>query len=173
MWCLAVFQIPTTAYTVGWELDRGLQWYIHRLVLLMMTSSNVSIFCVTGPLCGEFTGHRWIPHTKASNAELWCFLWSVPWINGWVNNREAGDLRRHRAHYDVTVMKPCKPEDAPVLRRLMMSLSHNELSPWGMCLLYVISLSKIRIRIAKYIAQCIFSDNARVILRIIFETNFL
>ena len=26
------------------------------------------------------------------------------WINGWVNNREAGDLRRHRAHYDVVVM---------------------------------------------------------------------
>ena len=26
------------------------------------------------------------------------------WINGWVNNREAGDLRRYLAHYDVTVM---------------------------------------------------------------------
>ena len=26
------------------------------------------------------------------------------WINGWVNNREAGDLRRNRAHYDVIVM---------------------------------------------------------------------
>ena len=26
------------------------------------------------------------------------------WINGWVNNCEAGDLRRHRAHYDVTVI---------------------------------------------------------------------
>ena len=26
------------------------------------------------------------------------------WINGWVNNREAGDLRRYRGHYDVTVM---------------------------------------------------------------------
>ena len=25
-------------------------------------------------------------------------------LNGWVNNREAGDLRRYRAHYDVTVM---------------------------------------------------------------------
>ena len=24
--------------------------------------------------------------------------------NGWINNREAGDLRRHRAYYDVTVM---------------------------------------------------------------------
>ena len=27
------------------------------------------------------------------------------WIHGWVNNREAGDSRRHRAHYEVTVMK--------------------------------------------------------------------
>ena len=26
------------------------------------------------------------------------------WINGWVNNREAGDLRHYRVHYDVTVM---------------------------------------------------------------------
>ena len=28
-------------------------------------------------------------------------------INAWVNNREAGDLRRHRAHYDVIVMSQC------------------------------------------------------------------
>ena len=35
------------------------------------TSSNENIFRVTGPLCGEFTGQRWIPHTKASDAELW------------------------------------------------------------------------------------------------------
>ena len=27
-------------------------------------------------------------------------------INSWVNNREAGHLRCHRAHYDVTVMNP-------------------------------------------------------------------
>ena len=43
----------------------------------MMTSSNGNIFRITGPLCGEFTGHRWIPQTKASDAELWCFPWSV------------------------------------------------------------------------------------------------
>ena len=36
-------------------------------------------------------GHRWILISKASGAELWYFLWS-------------GDLRRHRAHYDVTIM---------------------------------------------------------------------
>ena len=44
----------------------------------MMTSSNGNIFRVTGPLSGEFTGHRWIPCTKASDAELWYFLWSTP-----------------------------------------------------------------------------------------------
>ena len=48
-------------------------------------------FHVTGPLCGEFTGHRWIPLTKTSDAELWCFLWSAPWVNSWINTREAGD----------------------------------------------------------------------------------
>ena len=45
--------------------------------LIMMTSSNGNIFRVTGHLCGEFTGPRWIRHTKASDAEPWCFLWSA------------------------------------------------------------------------------------------------
>ena len=40
----------------------------------MMTSSNGNIFRVTGHLCRVFTGHRWIPRTKASDAERWCFL---------------------------------------------------------------------------------------------------
>ena len=44
----------------------------------MMTSSNGHIFRVTGPLWGEFTDHRWIPLTEASDAELWRFLWSAP-----------------------------------------------------------------------------------------------
>ena len=32
------------------------------------------------------------------------FSLTCAWINAWENNREAGDLRRHRAHYDVIVM---------------------------------------------------------------------
>ena len=32
------------------------------------------------------------------------------WINGWANNREAGDLTRHRAHYDVIVMWCSSPD---------------------------------------------------------------
>ena len=36
----------------------------------MMTSLDGNILRVTGPLCGEFTGDRRIPHTNASDAEL-------------------------------------------------------------------------------------------------------
>ena len=45
--------------------------------MFMMTSSNGDIFHVTGHFCGEFTGPRWIPRTKANDAGLWCFLWSA------------------------------------------------------------------------------------------------
>ena len=47
-------------------------------IMDMMTSSNGNIFRVTGHLCGKFTGPRWISRTKASDAELWCFLWFTP-----------------------------------------------------------------------------------------------
>ena len=54
---------------------------------------------------GEFTGHWWFPLTKASDAEFCCFCLICAGITGWVNNGEAGDLRRHGALYDVTVMR--------------------------------------------------------------------
>ena len=33
------------------------------------------------------------------------FSFIYAWINDWVNNREAGDLRRQHGHYDVIIMK--------------------------------------------------------------------
>ena len=63
----------------------------------MMTSSNGNIFSVTCHLCGEFT------HKGQWHGAL-MFSLICTWINGWVNNRDAGDLRRHNAHYDVIVM---------------------------------------------------------------------
>ena len=45
------------------------------------------------------------------------------WINGWVNNREAGDLRRYRAHFDVTVM--CENVVCKMLTILFTSQSRN------------------------------------------------
>ena len=43
--------------------------------------------------------------TRSLDVSLICV-----WLNGWVNNRDASDLRRHHAHYSVTVMSislPC------------------------------------------------------------------
>ena len=68
----------------------------------MMTSSNGIIFCVTGHLCGEFTGHRFLHKGQWRGALMLSLI--CDWINPWVNNGEAGDLRRHRTHNDVTVM---------------------------------------------------------------------
>ena len=47
----------------------------------------------------------WIPRTKADWRGALMFSLICVWINGWENNREAGDLRRYHAHYDVIVMK--------------------------------------------------------------------
>ena len=41
------------------------------------------------------------------------------WINGWVNNLETGDLGRHHAHYDVTVMDGICNRTRPSLVEVM------------------------------------------------------
>ena len=71
--------------------------------MFMMTSSNGNIFRVTGPLCGNSPVPVNSPHKGQWRGALMFSLIRV-WINDWVNNREAGDLRRHRGHYDVNVM---------------------------------------------------------------------
>ena len=50
--------------------------------------------------------HQWpvnSPHKSQWRGALISSL-ICAWTNGWVNTRDAGDLRLHRAHYDVTVM---------------------------------------------------------------------
>ena len=60
-------------------------------------------FCMLLALCegnslvtSEFPAQR--PVTWSFDVLLWAR------INSWVNNRKAGDLRRHRTYYDVIVM---------------------------------------------------------------------
>ena len=72
-------------------------WWCHQ----METFSALLAFCVgNSPVTGEFPSQR--PVTQSLNV----FFYICAWINVWVNNREAGDLRRHRSHYDVIVMAP-------------------------------------------------------------------
>ena len=62
-----------------------------------MTSSNGNIFRVMA-ICA------WNSPVPGDAELFWCFLWSASEYRYWVNNREAGDLRRYAAHYDVIVM---------------------------------------------------------------------
>ena len=53
------------------------------------------------------------------------------WMNTWVNNREAGELRRYRAYYDATVMKTI--HNFPVRYRVDMLDDFKVL-----CIVYII-----------------------------------
>ena len=52
-------------------------------------------------------GILWWPVDSPHNGQwrgAMMFSLICAWINGWFHNRDAGDFRRHRSHYDVTVM---------------------------------------------------------------------
>ena len=86
-----------------------------NMSLTIVTSSNENILHVTGPLCGNSPVRHWpfvwgihgspgnSPHKGQWRGTLMFSLICV-WTSGWLNNRHASDLRRHRSHYDVTVM---------------------------------------------------------------------
>ena len=74
--------------------SNDLSWRRHQ----METFSALLVICaVNSPVPGEFPAQR--PVTLSFDVFFICV-----WINGWVNIREAGDLRRYRSHYDVIVM---------------------------------------------------------------------
>ena len=70
-------------------------WWRHR----METFSALLALCGgNSPVTSEFPSQR--PVTRRFDV----FFVICAWTNGMVNNRDLGDLRRHRARYDVTVM---------------------------------------------------------------------
>ena len=69
----------------------------------MMTSPNGNMFRVTGFVRRIHRSPVNFPH-KGQWRRALMFSLICAWINGWINNRDASDLRRHRAHYDVTIM---------------------------------------------------------------------
>ena len=70
----------------------------------MLTLSNGNIFRVTCPSCGAIHRSSVISLHKGQWCGIFIFSLICVWINGRINNREAGDLRRHCAHYEVSVM---------------------------------------------------------------------
>ena len=71
-----------------WLWRMCMAWWRHQSETF---TALLAICAGNSPITGEFPAQRPV-------------MFSLTWINGWVNNREAGDLGRHRAHYDVIVM---------------------------------------------------------------------
>ena len=92
-----------------------------------MTSSNGNIFRVSGHFCEVLNS----PHKGQWRGALMISLICV-WVNGWVNNHEAGDLRRHRTHYDVIVLgKRWLSLKGPVSRTSVAVLLLDWVSIWS------------------------------------------
>ena len=72
-------------------------WWRHQVEPF----SALLAFCAgNSPVTGEFPAQR----SVTRSFDVFFDLRLRPWTNSWANNGDAGDLRRHRAHYDVIVM---------------------------------------------------------------------
>ena len=71
-----------------------LAWWCHQMETF---SPLLEIGAGNSPVTAEFSAQ-----SQGRGALMFSLI--CAWTNGWQNNRKAGDRRRHRAHYDVTVM---------------------------------------------------------------------
>ena len=88
----------TVPYGVSRRQIRIQQQYVHDDVIKWKHFSCNWSF--------EWGIHRSPVNSPHKGQWRWALMFSLIciWINDWVNNHEAGDLRRYRAYYDVTVM---------------------------------------------------------------------
>ena len=89
--------------TCGNRSTLRLQMLSHKIDISNPWRHQMETF--SGSLTFERGIHRW--PLNSPHQGLWrrAFMFSLicAWTKGWVNNRDASDLRRHHAHYDITV----------------------------------------------------------------------
>ena len=90
-WFTLAIRISSKMFFCRCRTMYGVSWWCHQMGAFSrygLIARGIHRSPVKSPHKGQYLG-----------ASLIC-----AWMNGWVNNREAADLRCHRAHYDVTVM---------------------------------------------------------------------
>ena len=94
----------TKPFHLLWDPPTNESWWRHQMEAF---SALLALYQGNSLVTGEFPSQR--PVTRSLMFSLIC-----SWTNGWVNNRDAGDLRRHHTHYDVVVMIFCDtPREYP------------------------------------------------------------
>ena len=84
---------------VAWDVYDIITWWSHQMEWF---SALLALCAENSPVAGEFPSQRTVTR---SFGVFFCAS-----ANGWVYNRDAGDLRRNHAHYGVTVMKSTFPK---------------------------------------------------------------
>ena len=119
------FKVKTTLQTLILHHCEGTLWLTMRCHTRTALQQKINVIQVLKPCAHSTQFHddviKWkhfprywpfvrgfyrSPGKPAKGQWLGALMFSLicAWINGWVNNREAGDLRHHRAHYYVTVI---------------------------------------------------------------------
>ena len=100
---LTLIDRPKFCHNLGgfWRFS----WW-SELILLAFIAMLYSVYMHTAArydvrTCSDVI--KWRHHIETFSVLLTICAGNSP-VPGWVNNREAGDLRRYRAHYDVTAM---------------------------------------------------------------------
>ena len=91
-----------------------------------MTSSNGNIFSATGLLRGNQRAPVNSLHKGQWRGAL-MFSFICAWTNGWANNRNVGDLRRHCIHFGFTVMKHLCMSMRSFMTSARISIRHLDL----------------------------------------------
>ena len=137
----------------------------HDDVIKMERFSALLTLCAgNSPVTGDFTSQRSV--TRSCDAFFIC-----AWINAWVNNHGAGDLRRHRAHYDVIVMDGSADDihnalhsigSTEGLNPLRSRIGHqlNWICPFTPIIDYIIYAERVSYTLM-WIDPCAFMNNKR------------
>ena len=109
--------------TITWSNDN----FVHQCVCVIFSMSQWLRMKLYKAVCFNYTKHHDDVIKWKHFPSYWPFVWGIhrspvnsphkgqwhgalmfslicAWISACINNREAGDLRCHRAHYDVNVM---------------------------------------------------------------------
>ena len=136
---IAVYDNTKTTFVVIWSPSPSKSLQCTRCNTTYLTALYDDVikwkhYRLACPLCGESLNGEFPPQRPMTRS------FDVSWINGWVNNRGANDLRRHHAHYVVTLMSlkstmgcvllPISP-DGQWSTLLVATLCHRQ---WGVTL---------------------------------------
>ena len=114
--CVSIASVYVTV-SIIWGYTKQMETISQMRSQTIVQGFNISLLCNTHddvikwkrfPRYWPFVHGIHQSPVNSPHKGLWCGALMYPlicaWINIWLHNREAGDLRHHRAHYDVTVM---------------------------------------------------------------------